>query len=222
MALRIHPRFLEMPEVWDVFTARARRLFFVVLSTISGLVVTTALIIGGPGAYANAARVTVGGPFTLTAPDGTGVTDATYRGKWLLVFFGYTSCPDLCPTTLMEIARALEALGPSAARLQPIFITVDPQRDTPEVMGKYASAFDSRIVGLTGSPPQIAAVAREYGAYSASRKTGAGVDDYVVDHSTYIYIMDPQGKFVRGLAFDTPSDRIAETLRQLMAQFGEQ
>jgi protein SCO1/2 len=222
MALRIHPRFLEMPEVWDVFTARARRLFFVDLSTISGLVVTTALIIGGPGAYANAARVTVGGPFTLTAPDGTGVTDATYRGKWLLVFFGYTSCPDLCPTTLMEIARALEALGPSAARLQPIFITVDPQRDTPEVMGKYTAAFDSRIVGLTGSPRQIAAVAQEYGAYSAPRKTGAGADDYVVDHSTYIYVMDPQGKFVRGLAFDTPSGRIAETLRQLLAQSGEQ
>jgi protein SCO1/2 len=211
-----------MPEVWDVFTARARRLFFVDLSTISSLVVAAALIIGGPTAYAERARVTVGGPFTLIAPDGTAVTDATYRGKWLLVFFGYTSCPDLCPTTLIEIGHALKALGPSAARLQPIFITVDPQRDTPEVMGRYTAAFDSRIVGLTGSPRQIAAVAQEYGAYSASRKTGAGVDDYVVDHSTYIYVMDPQGKFVRGLAFDTPSGRIAETLRQLLAQSGEQ
>jgi protein SCO1/2 len=222
MALRIHPRFLEMPEVWDVFTARARRLSFVDLSTISGLVVTTALIIGGPGAYANAARVTVGGPFVLTAADGTTVTDATYRGKWLLLFFGYTSCPDLCPTTLNEIARALEDLGPGAARLQPIFITVDPARDTPEVMRRYTAAFDHRIVGLTGAPKQIAAVAKEYGVYSAPRKTGAAVDDYVVDHSTYIYIMDPKGKFVRGLAFDTPSGRIAETLRQLMAQSGEQ
>jgi len=175
------------------------------------------LIIGAAPAGAERARVTVGGPFVLTAADGTTVTDETYRGKWLLLFFGYTFCPDVCPTTLNEIALALEALGPGAARLQPIFITVDPARDTPEVMGKYTAAFDSRIVGLTGSPQQIAAVAQEYGAYSAPRKTGAGADDYVVDHSTYIYIMDPKGKFVRGLDFDTPSDRIAATLRQLMA-----
>jgi protein SCO1/2 len=165
--------------------------------------------------------VTVGGPFTLTAPDGRTVTDETYRGKWLLVFFGYTSCPDICPTTLYEIAAALEELGPNAANLQPIFITVDPERDTPEVMGKYTGAIDPRIVGLTGSPQQIAAVAREYGAYSARHKTGAGAEHYVVDHSTYIYIMGPQGKFVRGLDFDTATGRIADTLRKIMAQSHE-
>jgi protein SCO1/2 len=198
------------------FTTRARRLLFVDLPTLSSLVVAAALIVGGPLACAEGARVTVGGPFVLTAADGTRVTDQTYRGKWLLLFFGYTSCPDLCPTTLNEIAHALEVLGPGAARLQPIFITVDPARDTPEVMRKYTAAFDSRIVGLTGSPQQIAAVAKEYGAYSAQRKIGGSVDDYVVDHSTYIYIMNPQGKFVRGLDFDTPGERIAETLRQFM------
>lgn len=162
--------------------------------------------------------VTVGGSFTLTAPNGTTVTDETYRGKWLLVFFGYTSCPDICPTTLSSIAAAIEELGPDAAKLQPIFITVDPERDTPEVMGKYAGAIDPRIVGLTGSPQQIAAVAQGYGAYSARHKTEAGAEDYVVDHSTYIYIMDPQGKFVRGLDFDTPASLIADTLRKIMAQ----
>ncbi|TIO05778.1 SCO family protein [Mesorhizobium sp.] len=162
--------------------------------------------------------VTVGGSFTLTAPDGTTVTDETYRGKWLLVFFGYTSCPDVCPATLSEIAVAIEELGPDAAKLQPIFITVDPERDTPEVMGKYTGAIDPRIVGLTGSPQQIAAVAQGYGAYSARHKTEAGAEDYVVDHSTYIYIMDPQGKFVRGLDFDTPASLIADTLRKIMAQ----
>ncbi|UVC15063.1 SCO family protein [Mesorhizobium onobrychidis] len=162
--------------------------------------------------------VTVGGSFTLTAPDGTTVTDETYRGKWLLVFFGYTSCPDICPATLSEIAVAIEELGPDAAKLQPIFITVDPERDTPEVMGKYTGAIDPRIVGLTGSPQQIAAVAQGYGAYSARHKTEAGAEDYVVDHSTYIYIMDPQAKFVRGLDFDTPASLIADTLRKIMAQ----
>ncbi|TJW06726.1 MAG: SCO family protein [Mesorhizobium sp.] len=162
--------------------------------------------------------VTVGGSFTLTAPDGTTVTDETYRGKWLLVFFGYTSCPDVCPATLSEIAVAIEELGPDAAKLQPIFITVDPERDTPEVMGKYTGAIDPRIVGLTGSPQQIAAVAQGYGAYSARHKTEAGAENYVVDHSPYIYIMDPQGKFVRGLDFDTPASLIADTLRKIMAQ----
>ncbi len=172
-------------------------------------------------ARADTVPVTVGGPFTLMAPDGTTVTDETYRGKWLLVFFGYTSCPDICPTTLYEIAAAIEELGPDAAKLQPIFITVDPERDTPDVMGEYTGAFHPRIVGLTGSQQQIDAVAREYGAYGARHKTGTGAEDYVVDHSTYIYIMGPQGKFVRGLDSDTPAGRIADMLRKIMAQSHE-
>jgi protein SCO1/2 len=199
-----------------VFTARTGRLLLVDFPIILSLVVMTSLSIGEPTVRAEKAPVTVGGPFTLTASNGTKVSDATYRGKWLLVFFGYTSCPDVCPTTLNEIAHALGVLGPAAAHLQPIFITVDPRRDTPDVMGRYTAAFDPRIVGLTGSPQQIAAVTHEYGAYSAPRKTGPGVHDYVVDHSTYIYIMDPNGKFVRGLDFGTPGDRIAKTLQKLM------
>lgn len=175
--------------------------------TMSGLITPAA-----------SAQVTIGGPFALTAPDGTTVTDMTYRGKWLLVFFGYTFCPDLCPTTLSEFAGALDKLGPEAAKVQPLFITVDPERDTPEVMGEYTEAFDSRIVGLTGSPQQIAAVAQAYGAYGATHKAGAGDEDYLVDHSTYLYIMDPRGRFQRGLDFDTSSDRIADALRELMAQ----
>jgi len=189
--------------------------------SLSPIIFAAALSICQPPAWAGTAPVTVGGPFTLTAPDGTTVTDETYRGKWLLVFFGYTFCPDICPTTLYEIVAALEELGTDAAKLQPIFVTIDPERDTPEVMGKYTGAFDPRIVGLTGSPQQIAAVARAYGAYSALHKTGTGAEDYVVDHSTYIYIMDIQGKFVRGLDFDTPARRIADTLRKIMVRSDE-
>lgn len=160
--------------------------------------------------------VTVGGSFTLTAPDGTTVTDETYRGKWLLVFFGYTSCPDICPTTLSSIADAVEELGPDAAKLQPLFITVDPERDTPEVMGSFTAAFDPRIVGLTGSPQQIAAVSKAYGAYGVARQGEAGGDDYLMDHGTYIYIMNPQGQFVQGLDSDTPSSGIAAAWRELV------
>jgi protein SCO1/2 len=168
--------------------------------------------------YPPALAVTIGGPFTLTASDGTTVTDQSYRGKWLLVFFGYTSCPDTCPTTLFAIAAALEGLGPDAAKVQAIFITVDPQRDTPEVLEAYTRAFDRRIIGLTGSRDQIAAAAQEYGAYYARRPTGSVGGDDVIAHSSNIYLMSPLGKFVRGVDAGTSADHLAEMLREVMAQ----
>jgi protein SCO1/2 len=164
------------------------------------------------------APVTIGGPWTLIAPDGATVTDQSYGGKWLLVFFGYTSCPNTCPTTLYEVAVALERLGPDAAEVQPLFITVDPQRDTPDVIGEYTRSFDSRIIGLTGDAEQIAAAAKEYGVYYVTHTYGAGAEDRVVDHSSYLYVMDPQGKFVRAFDADTPGDRIAAKLSELVGQ----
>jgi len=190
------------------------RLFF------AGLIPAAAPVLGASPAHA-ATPATVGGPFSLTAPDGTMVTDKSFRGKWMLVFFGYTFCPVICPTTLSEIAVALDVLGPQGERVQPVFITVDPERDTPAVMGQYTGAIDRRIVGLTGSSEQIGAVSEAYGAYSAMHRTGTAPQDYVVDHSTYIYLMDPHGKFVRGLEAGTPGKTIAETLRGLMRQPGE-
>jgi protein SCO1 len=184
------------------------------LPTLFGMTLAAAFAVGGYAA-ADTALVTIGGPFTLTAPDGTTVTDATYRGEWLLVFFGYTNCPDTCPTTLMEIAAALEELGPDAAEVQTLFITVDPQHDTPDMMGSYTEAFDPRIVGLTGSPQQVAAVSEAYGAYGVARQSEAD-GDHLMYHSTYIYVMDPQGQFVEGLDSDTSGSSIAETLRELV------
>ena len=99
--------------------------------------------------------MTIGGPFTLTATDGTTVTDGTYRGKWLLVYFGYTSCPNTCPTVLIEIGTALATLGADAGKLQPLFITVDPQRDTAELLREYLQSFDPRIIGLTGTRSKL-------------------------------------------------------------------
>jgi protein SCO1/2 len=180
-----------------------------------------ALVLSPPLVRAANSPVTIGGPFVLTSPDGTTVSEQTYRGKWLLVFFGYTSCPDTCPTALLEMAAALGRLGPDADKLQPLFITVDPRRDTPAIMGNYTQSFDPRIVGLTGTSLQIAAVAQEYGVYYAPRKSGMGAEDYVMDHSTYIYLMDPEGKFVRGLDADTPGERIAEAVRGAMAKARE-
>jgi protein SCO1 len=186
--------------------------------TILGVLLAVVVIISEPGARAGTSDVTIGGPFTLSTPDGTTVTDRTYRGKWLLVYFGYTFCPTSCPTTLLAVTTALEELGQDAAQVQALFITVDPQRDTPKVMRQYIESFDPRIVGLTGTPQQIAAAAQEYGAYYVRHSTGAGPDDYIVDHSTYLYLMDPLGKFVRAFDSDTSGDRIADALRALIAQ----
>jgi protein SCO1 len=188
------------------------------LPIISGVLLAVAVIVGESPARAGASEVTIGGPFTLSTPDGTTVTDRTYRGKWLLVYFGYTFCPTSCPTTLLAVTTALEELGQDAAQVQPLFITVDPQRDTPKVMREYIESFDPRIIGLTGTPQQIAAAAREYGAYYVRHSTGAGPNDYVVDHSTYLYLMDPLGKFVRAFDSDRSGDGIANALRALIAQ----
>jgi protein SCO1 len=174
-----------------------------------------ALSIDEPVADSRSA-VTIGGPFTLSTPDGTTVTDQTYRGKWLLVYFGYTFCPNSCPTMLLDIAAALKDLGPDAAKVQPLFITIDPQRDTPQVMQQYTQSFDPRILGLIGTPDQIAAAAHEFGVYYVRHSTGSGVNDYVMDHSTYLYVMDPEGKFVRAFHGDISGDRIADALRELL------
>ena len=187
------------------------------LRTLSSIVFAMAFIMSQVS-WAATSPVTIGGPFALLAPDGTTVTDQTFRGKWLLVYFGYTFCPNTCPMTLNEIATALEKLGTDAAKMQPLFITVDPQRDTREALEQYTQSFDPRIVGLTGSPQQIDAVTQEYGAYAARHKTGPGPEDYLIDHSTYLYVMDPGGKFVRAFDTDTSGDRIADALRELLAQ----
>jgi protein SCO1/2 len=185
--------------------------------SLCATVLAAALVISQPAAgTTTSSSVTIGGPFSLTAPDGTTVTDQTYRGKWLLVYFGYTFCPNTCPTTLLEIATALERLGPDAARVQPIFITVDPKRDTPDALATYMQSFDPRIVGLTGTPAQIAVVANEYGVYYVPHQSGEGANDYLIDHSTYLYVMNPQGKFVQAFDADTPADRVADDLLHLM------
>jgi protein SCO1/2 len=152
--------------------------------------------------------------FTLTATDGTGVTEQNYRGKWLVVYFGYTFCPDVCPTTMLEIASALKALGPHADAIQGLFVTVDPQRDTPAVLGEYLKSFDPRLVGLTGTSVQIAAAARAFHVFYERNDTDDG--NYLYDHSAFIYLVGPDGKFANALAGDAGAKPIADALSALM------
>ncbi len=159
----------------------------------------------------------VGGPFTLQNSQGQTVTDRTFRGKYMLVYFGYTHCPDVCPTTLSTIAQALKQLGPKAERIVPLFITVDPARDTQAVMGKYTALFSPQIVGLTGTPAEIARVAGAYHVYFAKRPSGKAPDDYSVDHSSVIYLMGPNGKFVAPIGAAASVPRMVADLQRLVS-----
>ncbi len=159
----------------------------------------------------------IGGPFALVATNGEDVSDQTYRGRWLLIFFGYTFCPDACPTALNNISVALEKLGSDAAKLQPLFVTVDPHRDTREVMRDYLQSFDPRIIGLTGTLDQIDRVAKEYRVYVTQQKSESDeANDYVVSHSAYIYLIDPDGKFVNVIQGGEAGEDIAAWLRKEM------
>jgi cytochrome oxidase Cu insertion factor (SCO1/SenC/PrrC family) len=148
-----------------------------------------------PGGGTSVGSALVGGPFTLTDQDGKSRSDADFRGKLMLIYFGYTYCPDVCPTTLATMTEALDKLGPQAAKVQPIFITIDPTRDTPEVLKRYMANFHPSLIGLTGSPAQIAAVAKAYRVYYAKADNGSGAD-YLMDHSGFIYLMGPDGKYI--------------------------
>jgi protein SCO1/2 len=184
--------------------------------------VLIAVLLVGTGAFLwlggnRTAGLGIGGPFTLENGNGQTVTDQDYRGKYMLVYFGYTYCPDVCPTTLNAVADAIDRLGPAANRVAPLFITVDPQRDTPPVVKQYAAAFGTHIVGLTGTPEQIAKVAREYRVYYAKRQTGPGPDDYSMDHSSLLYLMGPKGHFIAPIRADQSGEEIAAQLRKLMS-----
>jgi protein SCO1/2 len=184
-----------------------------------GLLVAALLI--GTGAFVwlsdNGTASLIGGPFTLVDGNGRRVTDRDFRGKYMLVYFGYTYCPDVCPTTLNEVADALDHLGTKVDRLQAVFITVDPMRDTPQVMKQYTAAFSSRLLGLTGTPDEIAKVAREYRVYYAKHSTGPGANDYTMDHSSILYLMGPDGKFVAPIQADETGPQIAADIGKLMS-----
>lgn len=153
----------------------------------------------------------VGGPFTLVDQDGKTVSDKTYAGRPFLVFFGYTHCPDVCPATLFEVSEALNKLGPDAQRVSVLFVSVDPERDKPEVLKQYLSNFNPSIRGLTGTEEQIAKTAKAYRAYFAKAPTEDG--DYSMDHTAVVYLMDANGRFVAPLNTKRPPEEIAADLR---------
>jgi cytochrome oxidase Cu insertion factor (SCO1/SenC/PrrC family) len=162
-------------------------------------------------------REPVGGPFVLTDHAGKPRTDRDFRGMLMLVYFGFTYCPDVCPTDLMAIGQALERLGPDADAVQPVFITLDPERDTAEHLAEYVPLFHPRLLGLTGSLDAIGTAADAYKVYFAKVTTGKNADDYTVDHTAYIYLMDRDGKYLGFFPPGTSAERMVEIIRPRLA-----
>ncbi len=191
----------------------SRRLFLslaVFLLGLMGLCVAFLMLISG---QQGAQAVAIGGPFHLTSMDGRQVTDADFKGHPFLVFFGYTHCPDICPTELFQISQVLEARG-NDQQIKVLFITVDPERDTPAVMKKYLSSFDPRIIGLSGTREETNAVEKEYRVYARKAPTQDG--NYAMDHTAVIYLMDKRGRFASAFNVDRPPQVAAKDLNSYL------
>jgi protein SCO1/2 len=163
-------------------------------------------------------REPVGGPFELTDQTGHVRTNSDFRGKLMLVYFGFTYCPDICPTDLHAIGLALDKLGSDAERVQPLFITVDPERDTADHLAQYVPMFHPRLIGLTGSAEAIRKAADAYKVYYAKVSLGKAADDYTVDHTAFIYLMDRDGNYLGFFPPGTSADRMVEIIRPRLAE----
>jgi protein SCO1 len=156
----------------------------------------------------------IGGPFELTSHEGKRFKSGDLKGKPFALFFGFTNCPDVCPTTLLELTNRMAELGADADKLRIVFVTVDPEKDTPEFMKRYIANFDKRVIGLTGTPAEIAAIAKAYRAVYAKVKTK---DDYTMDHTATVYLMDAQGRFVSTIAYQEAAETQRAKLKRLVA-----
>ena len=198
-------------------TLRTARILVAAGAFVAGLVLFAAvvlLVMGREGAPSLPQVAAIGGPFSLTDQNGRTVTDQDLKGKPFLVFFGFTNCPDICPTTMFEISEVLKKLGPEADRTRALFITVDPERDTPAALKDYVSSFDPHIIALTGTPEAIAAVAKAYRAYY--RRVPAKDGGYTMDHLALVYLMGKDGRFVSRFKLDRPIDASVAELRKYL------
>lgn len=200
-----------------------RRLLTVILAgfLIGALGGAAALVAtqGTPGAkITTTGKALIGGPFTLVGEGGKTVTDRDFRGKHMLVFFGFTHCPDICPAELQVMAAGLDELGDKGKDVVPIFITLDPERDTPEVVADYVKNFGPEFVGLTGSREAVDEAAKAYRvAYSKFVPEGGNsAENYSIDHTALVYLMGPDGEFITHIPYGTPAPKMAETLRRYL------
>ncbi len=194
--------------------ARSARLLLVFGAFVAGLTLcfSVILLLVGPREGTSAVASAIGGPFTLTDQDGRPFTDRDLHGKPYLVFFGFTHCPDVCPTTLFDISEVMRNLGPDADKAAALFISVDPERDTPPVLKDYLSSFDPHVRGLTGDSEAMANVFKEFRVYAKKVPLDGG--SYTMDHSALVYLMDKGGRFIAPFSLKRPPEASAADLRR--------
>lgn len=196
----------------SVWTRRALTAFLLAVLVICGMLLYRLWMERAPSGIVSGEAL-VGGPFQLTDQDGNAVTEQTYKGRLMLIYFGFTYCPDACPTALGVMSAALDQLDVAAERVVPILITVDPERDTPAVLKDYVSNFHPRMVGLTGTPEQVAQVAKAYRVFY-QKAAGATGEDYLMDHTLLIYLMDGEGKYLTHFGPDAKPEQLADEIRK--------
>ncbi|SRR6266700_1455498 len=198
-------------------TNRHVRIVLVLAAFLAGLVLSLGVILIANGrifATAVPQAAAIGGPFRLTDQDGRTVTEQDLKGHPSLVFFGFTHCPEVCPTTLFDISEVMRALGADADRARAVFITIDPERDTSSALKDYMSSFDPHVSGLTGDPAAIATVAKEYRVYF--KKVALDDGSYTMDHTAIVYLMDKEGRFVQPFSLRRPPEASAAELRRYL------
>lgn len=170
----------------------------------------------GPPATSTTGRALIGGPFTLTDHTGRRVSEKDFAGRPMVVFFGFTNCPDVCPSGLQVLSAALDKLGDKGGQVAPLFISVDPERDTPERLARYVRSFHPRIVGLTGTPEEVEKAAKAYRVYFKKAKTEGSAEAYTIDHSAIIYIMDAAGAYSSHATHATSPNKLAELIARVL------
>jgi cytochrome oxidase Cu insertion factor (SCO1/SenC/PrrC family) len=195
------------------------------------IIAATAFVIGALGAFVTlnltgqaqgptvanvSGKALIGGPFTMVDHTGKTVTEKDFQGRYMLVFFGFTNCPDICPTELQVMSAAMQKLGGKADKVVPVFVSVDPKRDTVERMASYVSNFDKRIVGLTGTRDQVQQMTKAFRIYYAEVKDESTTDGYSMDHSSIAYLMGPDGEYLTHFAFGTKPDAMAEGIAKYL------
>jgi protein SCO1 len=195
-------------------TIRTSHLLLVFSAFLVGLVIFFGIVLFAGNQGSQLSSSAIGGPFNLVDQNGKAITDQDMKGKPFLVFFGYTHCPDICPATLFEVSEVLRALGEDADKTGALFITVDPERDTPAIVKDYLSSFDPHLVGATGDTKAIEAAEKAYRVYS--KKVPGEKDDYSMDHTALVYLMDKQGRFVAPFKLNRKPEESAAELRKFL------
>jgi len=191
-----------------------RQALVMICGSVAAILVCASLLLWlvSPGPRFRGSADAIGGPFSLIDDRGMPVTESSFQGKYLVVYFGYTSCPDICPATLNTLAASLDRLGRKADRVQPLFVTIDPVHDTPAVLHRYVGAFSRRLVGLSGSDAQLASVADEYKVTRKAHDPSEMHASSTFDHSSVLYLMSPDGKFIAPIPVDASEMVMAEAI----------